>query len=56
MNPPCKRHELAGMTDECFCPDRQLPPPPSDARPVLWGLAGYTSLGALIDNESDMDD
>jgi len=21
MKPPCKRHELAGMTDECFCPE-----------------------------------
>jgi hypothetical protein len=21
MKPPCKRHELAGMKDECFCPE-----------------------------------
>lgn len=32
------------------------PPPSPGAKPILWGFAGYTSLGALIDNEADMDD
>jgi hypothetical protein len=32
VKPPCKRHELAGLTEECFCPE---PVGPSEAV-VIW--------------------
>lgn len=42
MKPPCKRHELAGLLDECFCPE---PVGPGEAE-VKWS---YTSAwGASV--------
>lgn len=36
MKPPCKRHELAGLTEECFCPAAPV---------VLWTYAPAPKWG-----------
>jgi hypothetical protein len=42
MKPPCKRHELAGLTEECFCPEPVGP----DEATVAWSYT--TAWGSSV--------